>query len=432
MSLVRRLHDRVTTTEANAAAEHAATNPPTSAEPAGEGRATYTALFGIREFRALFTAHVVSMLGTVVAEVALTVLVFARTGSPALAALTFTVGFLPYLFGGALLGGLVERVPPRRTLVVCDLASALCFVAMAAPGLPVWALLVIDFGAGLIAPVFGGTRAALMPKTIGGGAQFVLGRASMRMVAQGSQVLGFAMGGLLLAVVGARTALIVDAGSFVASAVLLRIGLRAHQAVAPQGVSLVRDSLRGLRAVLGLRPVRRLVLLRWLIPTCAVAPEALGVPYVHAHGGSQRLIGVYLAMIPAAMVTSDLFAARLLTPQWQRRIVVPAALATAIPLLAFAFRPGIGVAMALLVVVGLGYSHGLALDSLLLATVPPQLQARALGVDQAGLMFLQGLGFGVWGGVAEVLPLQWAIALAGGCGVAVVLLLRPPRGRHAS
>src|SRR4051812_50144134 len=81
------------------------------------GRASYRALFSIAEFRALFVAHCVSMLGTMVAEVALTVLVFARTGSPALAAMTFTVGFLPFMFGGALLGGLVDRMPPRRGVV---------------------------------------------------------------------------------------------------------------------------------------------------------------------------------------------------------------------------------------------------------------------------------------------------------------------------
>lgn len=393
-------------------------------------RASYRGLFARREFRALFLAHCVSMFGTMVAQVALTVLVFARTGSPALAALTFTVGFLPFLFGGALLGGLVDRLPPRRVLVICDVASAALFAVMAVPGIPVWGLLAVDFIAGLVAPVFGGTRAALLPKTLGAGPQYVLGRATMRMVSQGTQVIGFALGGVLLAIVGARSALLINAGSFVLSGLMLRLGLGAHAAVPGDGTSLLADSLQTLRAVLRLRPVRRLMLLRWLIPTCALAPEALAVPYVRAHGGSQRLVGVYLAVIPAAMVLSDLVGARLLGPHLQRRIVVPGALATALPLLVFAFRPGIGVAMALLAIVGFGYCHGLALDALLLAVAPEPLQGRVLGIDQAGLMFLQGLGFGVWGGLAELLPLHWTITLAGICGVLVVLLLRPRGDRH--
>ena len=43
-------------------------------------RATYGGLLRHGEFRALFLAQVVSMLGTMVAEVALTVLIFQRTG----------------------------------------------------------------------------------------------------------------------------------------------------------------------------------------------------------------------------------------------------------------------------------------------------------------------------------------------------------------
>ena len=394
----------------------------TTAEAApAPARATYGGLLRHGEFRALFLAQVVSMLGTMVAEVALTVLVFQRTGSPALAALTFTVGFLPYLFGGALFSGLVDRWPARRTMVACDLLSAAVFAVMALPGIPVAGLLALAFAAGLIAPVFGGTRAALLPQLLGSGATYVLGRAVMRMVAQGSQVIGFALGGLLLSFVGARSALLLDAGSFVGSSVLVRWGIRAHRPVGQVSMSLVRDSLRGVRAVLAHRPTRHLLLLRWLVPTCALAPEALAVPYVHALHGSQQAIGFYLAATPAAMVVTDLIAGRLMGPRVDRRYVALGALMTTAPLLGFLAMPGIGVAMALLVVVGLGYWHGLALDVLLLDTVPEELQSRALAVDQAGLMFLQGLGFGVWGAVGQLLSLRVAITIAGVCGVAVVL-----------
>ena len=69
------------------------------------------------EFRALFAAYTVSMLGDIVAAVALTVLVFQRTASPFLAGVTFTLAFVPYLFSGALLSSLVDRVPPRRLMI---------------------------------------------------------------------------------------------------------------------------------------------------------------------------------------------------------------------------------------------------------------------------------------------------------------------------
>ncbi len=384
-------------------------------------RATYGGLLRRGEFRALFLAHAVSMLGTMVAEVALTVLIFRRTGSPALAALTFTVGFLPFLFGGALFSGLVDRWPARRTMVSCDLLSAAVFTLMALPGLPVAGLLGLAFAGGLIMPVFAGTRTALLPQLLGSGSTYMLGRGLMRIVAQGSQVIGYALGGLLLAVVGSRTALLIDAGSFVVSSVVVRTGIRAHAPVGRASSSLVRDSLRGVRSVLVHRPTRHLLLFRWLVPACAIAPEALAAPYVHALHGSQQAIGLYLAATPAAMVVTDLIAGRLLGRRVDRRYIALGGLMTTAPLLAFVALPGVGVAMALLVVVGIGYWHDLPLDVLLLDTAPEGLQARALAVDQSGLMFVQGLAFGVWGAAGQLLSLRVAITIAGACGVAVVL-----------
>jgi len=64
------------------------------------------------------------MLGTVVAAAALTVLVYEKTGSPALAALTFSAAFLPYLLSGTLLASVVDRLPARRVLVACSLTPS--------------------------------------------------------------------------------------------------------------------------------------------------------------------------------------------------------------------------------------------------------------------------------------------------------------------
>lgn len=364
-------------------------------------------------------------LGPALRRVALTVLVFERTGSTVLSASTFTVSFLPYLIGGALLSGSAERLPVRRTLVLCDLVSAAGFAVMALPGLPVVALLALDFAAGLASPVFAGARAALLPEVLGAGPRYVLGRATVRMVSQGAQVLGLAVDGLLLAAVGARWALAVNALSFAASALVLRLGVRFRPATRAAAGSVVSDSLRGVRGVLSHPDVRRLLLLRWLIPACAVAPEALAAAYVASLHLASRAAGWWLCAVPAGMVLADLLGGRLIRPARQRQLVLPASLLTLAPLLAFAVHPGAALALPLLAVVGLGYVQALGLDAILLATVPPDLQARALAVDTAGLMVLQGVGFLLWGAVAAVLPLGWTVAAAGPCGLAVVLALAP-------
>src|SRR4029453_5680121 len=54
-------------------------------------------------FPATFAAHVISFSGDVIAQLALVVLVFERSGSALGSSLTFALGFLPHIFGGTLL-----------------------------------------------------------------------------------------------------------------------------------------------------------------------------------------------------------------------------------------------------------------------------------------------------------------------------------------
>src|SRR5258708_30848516 len=121
---------------------------------ASASRASYRDVLAVSEFRVIFVANVVSVLGTVVAAVALTVLVYERTRSPALAALVMALSFLPYLVGGVLLGAAADRLPARRVLVGCDVASAVLVGCMLVPGMPVPGLLALLFAAAPISPVY--------------------------------------------------------------------------------------------------------------------------------------------------------------------------------------------------------------------------------------------------------------------------------------
>jgi len=395
-------------------------------------RARYREVFGIAEFRVIFTAHVISMLGEVVAAVAMTVLIYARTGSPALAALTFSAAFLPYFFGGTLLSSVVDRLPARRVLVVCNLSSALVVGAMASLALPVWALLALLFVLGLIAPVFSGVRAATLTDILGDGPPFILGRSLIRLVAQVSQVAGSLTGGLVLLALSPRATLAVDAAAFATSALLLRLGTRKRPARGTSSeLSLVRDSLAGLRAVLAQPRLRRLFVFGWLLPACTAAPEALAAPYTHDIGRAAGAVGIYLAGLPAGTALGDLWVARVASARAQPRLVLPGALLTCLPLLAFLGKPGLAGAVALLFVAGLGNAYTPGYDQTLLAASDVRLRSRTLALQTAGLMFSQGVGFAVWGLVAEFAAPRLVIPAAAVCGLAAVALCYPRTARAA-
>jgi hypothetical protein len=90
--------------------------------------------------------------------------------------------------------------------------------------------------------------------------------------------------------------------------------------------------------------------------------------------------------------------------------VVPGAVLTCLPLLAFVWQPGLAGAVALLFVAGLGCAYMPGFDQTLLAASDEGLRGRTLATQTAGLMFAQGVGFAA-------------------CGLAVVAIWRP---RHSS
>jgi predicted MFS family arabinose efflux permease len=400
----------------------------------------YRQVFAVGEFRAIFAAHVISFSGDVIAQLALAVLVFQRTGSALGSSLTFALGFVPHLFGGALLSSVADRFPVRRTLICCDLASAVLVALMALPGLPIPLLLALLLPLVAIAPVFQGARAASLPDVLGGQG-FALGRSLLRMVAQTSQIWGFALGGVLLTVLSPRPLLLLDAASFLASAGLLRVGTRerppraGRPADAPgtaAGVprrSVARDSLAGVRLALGSARLRPLLLFSWLPPAFTVAPEALAAPYVAQLGRSPAAVGLLLAAAAAGSVAGMVIAGSRLSPSRRLRCMVPLATWTFVPLLCFVARPALIPAVALLALSGLGWAYSIGLDQRLLEATPEHLRGRTLSLATSGLMLANGLCFAAAGFAAEFATPQAVIVASGLAGlVAVTLLARPVTG----
>jgi hypothetical protein len=85
---------------------------------APEARSSYREVFAIGEFRALWSAQVLSFAGDQFAQVAIAVLVYGRTHSPFLTALAYALTYLPPIAGGPLLSGLADLFPRRRVMII--------------------------------------------------------------------------------------------------------------------------------------------------------------------------------------------------------------------------------------------------------------------------------------------------------------------------
>jgi len=394
----------------------------TGADGGGEARAaSYREVFGVPEFRALFAAQLASVVGDQFARVALTVMVYASTGSAALTALTYALTFLPQLVAGPLLGGLADRYPRRGVMVAADLARAVLVAAMAVPGLPLAGVCALLVAVQLLAAPFNAARAATLPLILAGDRYVVAGAVS-NLTHQLAQLLGFAAGGVLVAGVEPTGALLVDAATFAVSAAVIGRGVRRRPAPAPVtgGPATVPGEGWAARLVAGARLVggdRRQRALLWLLCVCAVpvVAEALAVPYADDLGAGPAAVGLLLAAGPAGAVVGMLLIRRL-APATRLRLVRPLATASCAVLVGCAARPPLAPTIALWLLSGAAMGYFVVANAELVLAVPDGRRGQVVGLVSAAVRAAQGVAVLVAGAAAELLAPAMVVAAAGGLG----------------
>ncbi|MET8158915.1 MFS transporter [Sphaerisporangium sp. NPDC005289] len=393
-----------------------------------ESQATYGEVIAIGEFRALWLGQCLSLLGDQLAQVALALLVYDRTGSPLATAAVYALTYLPPILGGPVLAGLADRFARRRIMIVCDLARAVLVGLMAVPSTPFPVLCVLVFCVVLLSSPFTAARAALLPEILEGD-RYVAGSALQNMTNQVVQMLGFAAGAGMIAAIGAYEGLALNAATFLASGLILTLGLRRRPPPAPEdGVhaSMWAMTKSGARLVFGDRRLRTLVLFAWL---CGfyVLPEGIAVPYAVTLGHDAREVTLITGLLMAAMPTGTVIGAfvfsRFVAPTGRLRAMGWMAMLSCAPLIGCATRPPLAVVLVLWMLAGLGGAYQLAANAAFVQCVPPGRRGQAFGLVQSGLLAAQGLGILIGGAAAQALGPEPVVALAGAAGLCVAALL---------
>lgn len=390
---------------------------PASTDPADRS-ATYGEVFAVPEFRWLWSAQLTSVIGDQLARVALAVLVFDRTGSAGLAALTYALTFLPDVVGGPLLSGLADRFPRRRIMVICDIGRAVLVALMAIPGAPLWILCVLLIAVQLLASPFQAARAALLPAILTGD-RYVLASSVSNITAQAAQLAGFVAGGTLVAAFGAGNALLADAATFALSAVFLKYGVRERPL--PETIDARPgwwDSLSaGARLVWSDRQLRYLIALA-CVAGFYVSIEGLAAPYAASVGGGPAAVGILLAANPAGQMIGMLLLTRV-APARRLRLMGPLAIGSCAPLIGCALQPGLWVTVALWMLSGLCASYQLAASAAFVLGVPDAQRGQAFGLARTALIVSQGIGVLAAGAAADRWSPALVVSAAGILGVVV-------------
>ncbi|WP_394435710.1 MFS transporter [Streptomyces sp. SGAir0957] len=378
---------------------------------------TYRQLFRAPEYPPFFFACSAQVAARTVAGLALGSLVYASTGSALLSALAMFGPALAQVVGAFTLLSAADRLPPRAALAGLPLLLGLATAAQAAPGMPTALALALVLAQGVPAALGGGVRYGLLTDILDRDG-YLIGRSVLNMSTGFCQILGYALGGLLVQALSPRGTLLIAAALYGLSAVVARCGLTRRPARAA-GRPSVAETMRGNALLWSSRPRRYVYLALWVPNGLIVGCEALFVPYDPGHAG------VLLASAALGMLAGDVLAGRFLPPHWRARLGAPLRLLLAAPYLLFATRLALPVAAFAVALASVGFAASLLLQERLVALTPDELSGHALGLHTAGMLSAQGVAALLAGALAEATSPATAMTILAAVSLAVTLTLAP-------
>jgi MFS family permease len=392
-----------------------------------------------RNFALVWSAALVSNVGSWMQTVALGFVITAHTHNPLWTGLVAAAAFLPMGVLAPLGGALADRLDRRRWLIVTTVAEA-CFAAalagLAAAGQesPV-VLVVVAFLGGTAAAIGFPAYQAMLPDLVPredllaavslSSAQFNLGR-----------VIGPALAGLVLVFGSDAWAFAVNAASFGAVVVaLVFVRLPAPSALVQPVEGMVRRIVAGARVAASEPGCRSAIILIGIValvgsPFIGLVP-AVAIDGLHRGAGatSTLVTGQGVGAVAAALALAPLARA------WgRRRLLIGALFAFPAALVAYGLAPSVETATAAIVVIGAFYISVLTgLNTVVQLRAPEQARGRVLGLYMMALGTIYPIGLVVQGAIAGAVGIR-TVTVASGIALIVImagLLVTRPALFHA-
>jgi MFS family permease len=387
-----------------------------------------------RNFALVWSAALVSNVGSWMQTVALGFVITARTHNPLWTGLVAAAAVLPMGLLAPVGGALADRFDRRRWLItttVAEAAFAAALAVLAAAGHPPPPVLVgVAFLGGVSAAVGFPTYQAMLPDLVPredllaavslSSAQFNLGR-----------VIGPALAGVVLVVGSDAWAFAVNAASFGAVVVaLLFVRLPAPRARTGPHEPMIRRMVAGARVAASEPGCRSAIIL--IAVVALIGSPFIGLVPAVAIDGLHRGAGATSALVTGqgiGAVAGALALAPLARAWGRRRMLVGALFAFPTAIVGYGLAPSLVTATVAIVVVGTCYIGVLTgLNTVVQLRAPEEARGRVLGLYMMALGTIYPIGLVVQGAVAGAVGIRDVTAASGVLLVAVMaglVLLKP-------
>ncbi len=383
-----------------------------------------------RDYRLLWGAQLVSVIGDKIHQIAMSVLVYKLTGSVAQVGIMLAVTTLPAVLFGVPAGVFVDRWDRRVTMIGSDLLRAA--IVLCIPLLVPYGMVAVYAAAFCVATVslfFEPARLSLLPQVVE--PDELMAANSLDNVSQSvSELVGLIGAAGVVALVGTSAAFLLDGVTFVASAVFVAFVSTRGRALAHE--SMPQRFLTELQS--GLRHIAEVPVLRDLVGVYALGGACIAAAILAVNGLAFERFGsgavdsraVGLALLDGA-ITVGILVGSLTVGQsgsnaaGRKFLVGLTVFGVSFGLVAFA--PSLVAAMPLLFVGGVANMWFFVPGSTLIqTTAEPALLGRVFAAKNAVSRASITVGFLLAGFAAERIGLQSTVLAFGGTLVVVSLL----------
>jgi len=379
----------------------------------------------IPAFRLLFAARAISYVGTYLAPIAVAFAILDNGGGATAVGLGFAAWTLAQVTMLAFGGVLGDRLPRRVVMVGSDTASTAVRTAMGVLLLSghaeVWELIALQACGGaavaFYSPASYGLVREVVPEELLQPANGLLAIARYA-----AFPLGAAIGGSIVALIGSGTALLVDGGTYAASAILLsQIDV---ESIAKAGAGFFRELREGWSAFVEQTWVWVLVLWISLYFLITYAPFFVLGPYVAKH--SMHGASSWAFVVSGEGVGSLL--GGLAGLRWRPRLPMVTTgllfMVTAVQNLILALHPSTVLLTPAAAGAGFAFALGSVVwDTTLQRAIPPEKLARVASYGWMGAMVFLPAGYALAGPISMLIGLKADLLLAAGWVVASTLFV---------
>jgi MFS family permease len=381
-----------------------------------------------RNFQLYFGGQLISNAGTWMQVIAQGWLVYELTHSDLALGIVGFAAAVPALIVSPWGGVVVDRVPKRTLLIITQAgAMLLAFILAALTFTNVvleWHIILLAGGIGLVNAFDGPGRQSFIAEMVGR-EDLPNAIALNSLMGNGARVIGPALGGILLAVVGAAWCFTINGISFLA----VIVGLWAMQVKPHQPLHFMESPWKQL--ISGIQYVSKQIDLGGLLLLASIF-SIFGISYATVlpafveqvlHQGAAAY-GWVNAVIGVGAVTGALMIARQHAQSWRGSWLIIAGIAFPIILGAFAFMPIYFVSLILAFGLGLGFMVQFTMINTLLQTrVDDQLRGRVMALYTLTFFGFAPLGNLAIGVLAQSIGLSYSILIFAVLSLALTLIV---------